>query len=40
MACQLMIALINLYPVVTDMKQKGQTDREPEKIADILRHHH
>ena len=40
MACQLMIALINLYPVVTDIKQKGQTDTEPEKIADILRHHH
>ena len=36
MACQLMIALINLYPVVTDIKQKGQTDREPEKTADIL----
>ena len=40
MACQLMIALINLYPVVTDIKQKGQTNREPEKIGDILRHHH
>ena len=24
MACQLMIALISLYPVVTDDKQKGQ----------------
>ena len=40
MACQLMIALINLYPVVTDIKQKGQTDTEPEKTADILQHHH